>query len=151
MHRVLVVNGPNLNLLGAREPEVYGTETLADIEARLRARARAWSGLELVFFQSNSEGALIDWVQAHAPGAAGVILNPGGLAHTSVALRDAVAAFGTPTIEVHLSNIHAREPFRRRSLVAGACVGCVCGLGSFGYEVALEALARRAGLASPRG
>lgn len=150
MHHVLVVNGPNLNLLGRREPEVYGTETLADVEARLRARARAWTGLELVFFQSNGEGALIDWVQAEAPGAIGVILNPGGLAHTSVALRDAVAAVGTPTIEVHLSNIYARESFRRRSLVAGACIGCICGLGSYGYEVALEALARRAGLV-PRG
>jgi 3-dehydroquinate dehydratase-2 len=145
--RILVANGPNLNLLGGREPEVYGTTTLAEIEARLRAQASRWRDLELVFVQSNSEGALIDWLQAQAPAAAGIVINPGGLAHTSVALRDALAALGRPTVEVHLTNIHAREPFRRRSLLAGACLGVVCGLGPFGYEAALDGLARRLGVA----
>lgn len=143
MPRILVVHGPNLNLLGGREPEVYGTETLSDIETRLRARARSWPGLELVFFQSNGEGEIIDWLQAQAPLAHAAIVNAAGLTHTSVALRDAVRATRLPAVEVHLSNIYAREPFRRRSLLAGVCVGSVCGLGALGYEAALEALARR--------
>lgn len=150
MRRILVVNGPNLNLLGAREPEVYGRETLADLESRLRRAAQRWPDVELVFFQSNGEGALIDFLQAQAAHAAGAILNAGGLTHTSVALRDAVRAVGLPTVEVHLTNIYAREPFRRRSLLAGVCVGSVVGLGHFGYEVALEALVRRDG-GSTRG
>jgi 3-dehydroquinate dehydratase-2 len=146
--RVLVVNGPNLDQLGRREPELYGRSTLADVEARLRTVAQGWRDLELAFFQSNSEGAIIDYLHAEAPRAGGLIFNPGGLAHTSVSLRDAVAACGVPAIEVHITNIHAREPFRRRSLVAGVCVGSVCGLGTFGYEAALAALASRAGLAA---
>ncbi|MFQ5600565.1 MAG: type II 3-dehydroquinate dehydratase [Candidatus Krumholzibacteriia bacterium] len=145
-HRVLVLNGPNLNLLGRREPEVYGSETLADVEERLRRRAWRWPALQLEFFQSNGEGELIDWLHEKAPGAHGAILNPGGLTHTSVALRDAVAAAGLPAIEVHISNIYARESFRRRSLLAGVCVASLCGLGTLGYEAALECLARNAGL-----
>jgi 3-dehydroquinate dehydratase-2 len=151
MRRILVVNGPNLNLLGRREPEVYGHETLADLEARLHGAARRWPDVELVFFQSNGEGEIIDFLQAEAPAAAGVILNAAGLTHTSVALRDAVRAAGVPTIEVHLSNIWAREPFRRRSLLAGVCTGSICGLGVFGYEAALEALVRRDGDSTRRG
>jgi len=146
MVRILVGQGPNLNLLGTREPEVYGRVTLADIEARLRAQAAACGGCELAFFQSNSEGALLDWLHGEAPRAQGVILNPGGLAHTSVVLRDAVRAIALPTIEVHWSNIHAREPFRRRSLLAGVCLGVVAGLGITGYEAALEALCRHLGV-----
>jgi 3-dehydroquinate dehydratase-2 len=146
--RVLVMNGPNLNLLGQREPELYGRETLATIEARLADIASAFRDLQLAFFQSNSEGALIDTLHGEGRTAGGIVINPGGLAHTSVALRDAVAAIGVATIEVHLTNIHAREPFRRRSLLAGACVGTICGLGSLGYELALRALAERAGLAA---
>lgn len=144
--RVLVVQGPNLNLLGTREPEIYGTTSLADIEARLRAAARRWRDLELEFFQSNSEGALLDALHAAGMRDGGIILNPGGLAHTSVVLRDAIAALRIPTIEVHVSNVHAREPFRRRLLSAGACAGVITGLGAFGYEAALQALAERAGL-----
>lgn len=143
MLRILVGHGPNLNLLGKREPAIYGPTTLAGIETQLRAQAASLGGLELVFFQSNSEGALLDWLHGQAPRAQGVILNPGGLAHTSVVLRDAIAAIGLPTIEVHLSNIHAREPFRRRSLLAGVCLGVVTGLGMTGYEAALAALHRR--------
>jgi 3-dehydroquinate dehydratase-2 len=127
-------------LLGEREPHIYGRATLAQIEDRLRARAAELGGCELSFFQSNSEGELLDWLHREAPRAHGVILNPGGLAHTSVVLRDAVAAVGLPAVEVHLSNIHAREPFRRRSLLAGVCLGVVSGLGIVGYEAALEAL-----------
>ena len=145
MPRVLVCNGPNLNLLGQRQPEIYGHASLADIEARLRFLARRWQDVELDFFQSNAEGEIIDWLQAQAPRAQGAIVNPGGLAHTSVVLRDAVAALGLDTVEVHLSNIYAREPFRRRSLLSGVCVGCISGLGAFGYEAALAALARRRG------
>lgn len=146
MPRLLVVNGPNLNLLGQRQPAIYGNETLADIEARLRQAARHWVDLELRFFQSNAEGAILDWLQEEGPQAAGIILNPGGLTHGSVCLRDVVEALERPCVEVHLSNIHGRERFRRRSLVAGVCVGSICGFGAFGYEAALEALARRLGL-----
>lgn len=144
--RVVVVQGPNLNLLGTREPDIYGTTSLADIETRLRAAARAWRDLQLEFVQSNSEGVLVDALHAAGANAGGVILNPGGLAHTSVVLRDAIAALRIPTIEVHLSNVHAREPFRRRLLSAGACAGVISGLGAFGYEAALQALAEMAGL-----
>ena len=146
--RILVVNGPNLNLLGTREPQIYGSTTLAQIEMRLRELAVQWPGLELEFFQSNSEGAILDYLHAQGPRAHGIVINPGGLAHSSVALRDAVAAIGIPAVEVHVTNIHAREPFRRRSLLAGVCRGSVCGLGPYGYEAALEALAR-AGHAAP--
>lgn len=142
MFRVLVVNGPNLNWLGKRDPEVYGHESLQDVEHMLRARGGAWTGLELEFYQSNAEGALIDWLQRQGPEAHGLILNPGGLAHSSVALRDAVDALDVPAIEVHISNIFAREPFRRRSLLAGVCVGSISGLGTYGYAAALDALAR---------
>jgi 3-dehydroquinate dehydratase-2 len=148
MHRVLVVNGPNLNWLGKREPEVYGTETLKDVESMLLRRARSWDELELQFFQSNSEGEIIDWLQVRAPEAHGLIINPGGLTHSSVSLRDAIAALELPTLEVHISNIFAREPFRRRSLIAGACVGCISGLGAYGYVAALDSLAQRAQLAA---
>jgi 3-dehydroquinate dehydratase-2 len=136
--RILVVNGPNLNLLGTREPEVYGRESLADIEARLRARASA-RGAECLVFQSNHEGGLIDRIHAARQERIDwILLNPGGLTHTSVALRDALAAVRIPFIEVHLSNIHAREPFRHHSYFSDAAVGTICGLGSRGYDLALE-------------
>src|SRR5919199_4762269 len=139
---VYVLNGPNLNLLGTREPEVYGADTLDDIAGRLEDRARAL-GLALEMRQSNHEGHLIDWLhEAQAEGAKAVILNPGGFTHTSVALHDAVKAITTPVIEVHLSNPHARESFRRRSFVAPVARGTIAGLGALGYELALDAAAR---------
>jgi len=140
MH-ILVLHGPNLNLLGEREPEVYGRATLADIDARL-ADAAAARGVSVAFLQSNHEGVLIDAVHAAIGTADGIIVNPGGFTHTSVALRDAIAA-GPPAIEVHLSNIHAREPFRRESLLAPVCVGGIYGLGAIGYVLAIEALIER--------
>lgn len=143
--RILVADGPNLNLLGSREPEIYGRTTRDDIEAAMRRVAAHWHGLDLAFFQTNAEGALLDWLHAEAPRAQGLVINPGGWGHTSVALRDAVAAIAIPTIEVHLTNVHAREPFRRRSLLAGVCVGTIAGLGPYGYEAALVALCRRLG------
>ena len=139
---VYVLNGPNLNLLGMREPEIYGHETLDDIAGRLDDRAREL-GLTIDLRQSNHEGHLIDWLhEANAQGAKAVILNPGGFTHTSVALHDAVKAISVPVIEVHLSNPAARESFRHRSFVAPVAKGSITGLGALGYEVALEAAAR---------
>ena len=139
---VYVLNGPNLNLLGAREPEIYGTETLDEIAGRLEDRAREL-GVEVEIRQSNHEGHLIDWLhEAQAEGAKAVILNAGGFTHSSVALHDAVKAIATPVIEVHLSNPQARESFRRRSLIAAAARGTITGFGAVGYLLALDAAAR---------
>lgn len=138
---VFVLNGPNLNLLGSREPDIYGSETLDDIASKLEDRAQQL-GLEVDVRQSNHEGHLIDWLhEAASRGAAGVILNPGGYTHTSVALHDAIKAIGVPVIEVHLSNPHAREAFRHKSFVSSAAKGTIAGLGSTGYILALEAIA----------
>jgi 3-dehydroquinate dehydratase-2 len=136
--KILVLHGPNLNLLGSREPEIYGRETLADIDRRLIALGKA-AGTLVICFQSNHEGALIDRVQqAKAEQVGYIIANPAGFTHTSVALRDALAGVAIPFIEVHLSNIHAREPFRRRSFFSAQAAGTICGLGSRGYELALQ-------------
>ncbi|MBS0254918.1 MAG: type II 3-dehydroquinate dehydratase [Proteobacteria bacterium] len=138
---IYVLNGPNLNLLGTREPEIYGSQTLDDIAALLDDRAREM-GLAIELRQSNHEGHLVDWLhEAQAEGAAGVILNAGALTHTSVALHDAVKAIQTPVIEVHLSNPHAREAFRHHSFISAVARGVICGLGARGYLLALEALA----------
>ncbi len=143
MKRLLIVNGPNLNLLGTREPSVYGTSTLAEIEAMLRARA-AELGCEVVFFQSNSEGELLDFIQREAPTATGIVLNPGALTHYSYALYDCLRAVRTPAVEVHLSNLHARqESFRSKDVTAAAAVGVIQGLGARGYVLAMEYLVDR--------
>jgi len=136
--RILVLHGPNLNLLGTREPEVYGRETLEEINGRLERAAEA-GGARIAFFQSNHEGDLVDRVQAaRAEGFGFIVINPGGLTHTSVALRDALAGVAIPFVEVHLSNIHAREPFRRHSYFSDTAVGTICGFGSHGYDFALQ-------------
>jgi len=136
--RILVVHGPNLNLLGSREPDVYGRETLSDINTALASQAAA-GGAQLITFQSNHEGDLIDRVQAARSEAVSfIIINPGGFTHTSIALRDALAAVAIPFVEVHLSNIHAREPFRRHSCFSDIAVGVICGLGGHGYRLALD-------------
>lgn len=141
--RILVLHGPNLNLLGTREPGIYGRSTLADIHVAMEAQGRA-AGVQVESFQSNSEGELIDRVQSAASeGVRFIIINPAGYTHTSIALRDALAAVAIPFIEVHLSNIHAREPFRHRSYFSDLAVGVVCGLGSQGYELALAAALTR--------
>ena len=135
---VLVLNGPNLNLLGSREPQIYGSVTLADIERDLAAEA-ARQQARVSFFQSNHEGALVDRIQAAACEAVDfIVINAGALTHTSVALRDALAAVGIPFIEVHLSNVHRREPFRHRSYLADLAVGVIAGLGADGYRCALR-------------
>jgi 3-dehydroquinate dehydratase-2 len=141
---ILVLNGPNLNILGAREPDVYGHETMAEIEAACAKRASAL-GLEVEFRQSNSEGELVDWIQGARNGYAGLIVNAGAYTHTSVALLDALLACDVPVIEVHLSNILQREDFRHHSYVSKAARGLICGFGGFGYEMALEAAARMLG------
>lgn len=143
MAQLLVLHGPNLNLLGNREPEIYGRQTLADIDADLRARAEA-AGHALATFQSNDEGALVDRVQASRnDGTACILINPAAFTHTSVALRDALAAAGVPFIEVHLSNPHAREPFRRTSYFSDLAVGIVSGFGADSYRLALQAALAR--------
>ncbi|MCB1898766.1 type II 3-dehydroquinate dehydratase [Cognatazoarcus halotolerans] len=136
--RILVLHGPNLNLLGTREPEIYGRTTLGDIHAAMESRARA-NGFMLESFQSNHEGQLIDRVQAAAAeGVEFVIINPAAYTHTSVALRDALTGVDLPFVEVHLSNVHAREPFRHHSYFSDRAVGVICGLGAYGYMAALE-------------
>jgi len=142
---ILVLNGPNLNLLGTREPSIYGRDSLADIEAACRARAEALK-LGLEFRQSNHEGELIDWVQAARGRMAGIVINPAGYGHSSVALLDALLASELPVIEVHLSNIFRREAFRRHSYVSEAARGVICGLGPRGYLLALDALADMIGI-----
>jgi 3-dehydroquinate dehydratase-2 len=137
---VFILNGPNLNLLGVREPSIYGRDTLGDVEERCTARAAAL-GLEIDFRQSNHEGQLVDWIQEARESADGIILNAGALTHTSVALLDALSAAELPVIEVHLSNIFRRESFRHHSYVSLAANGVICGLGAQGYEFALDAVA----------
>jgi len=139
MHKILVLHGPNLNLLGTREPEVYGRLTLGEIDSRL-VSAGEELGLQVRSVQSNSEGDLIDALHDARAWASGVIFNPGGYTHTSVALRDAVSAIGIPVVEVHLSNVYAREEFRKRSLISPACRGKIVGFGWRSYWLALHAL-----------
>ena len=137
--RILVIHGPNLNTLGTREPAVYGTTTLDAINADLAALAKE-RGAEVEFFQSNHEGALIDRIQEAASWADGILINPGGFSHTSVSLRDALTGTGLPIVEVHLSNIFAREEFREHSFVSGVALGVISGLGPLGYRLGLQAL-----------
>ncbi len=139
MDRIVIVNGPNLNLLGTREPEVYGRHTLADVESLCRAAAEK-AGLELVFMQSNHEGEMIDAIH-EARGARGLVINAGAYTHTSVALRDAVAGVSVPAVEVHISNVHAREEFRHHSYLSAVCRAVIVGAGIEGYRFAVELLA----------
>ena len=136
--KILFLNGPNLNLLGTREPEVYGHTTLADIEAQVRERA-AQHKVEVDFRQSNQEGELVNWIQEAKGKFAAIVINAAAYTHTSVALRDAISAVGVPTVEIHLSNIHAREEFRHKSHIAGVCLGQISGFGLFSYVLAVEA------------
>tara|TARA_B110000971_G_C19994636_1_gene493670 strand:+ start:236 stop:679 length:444 start_codon:yes stop_codon:yes gene_type:complete len=139
---ITIINGPNLNLLGTREPDIYGTTTLADIEAMCVARAKT-HGLSAHCFQSNDEGELVNLIQQARESAAGLVINAGAYSHTSVAILDALQAVAAPIMEVHLSNIFAREEFRHHSYVSGVAAGVICGLGAQGYEMAIDALATR--------
>ncbi len=141
---IYVLNGPNLNLLGQREPEVYGHATLDDVRDRVTTRAKDF-GLAIEFLQSNKEGQLVDWIQDARTEAGGLIINAGAYTHTSVAILDALLAADIPCVEVHLSNIFQREEFRHHSYISSACVGVICGFGVKSYELAVEALAERLG------
>ncbi len=136
---ILIINGPNLNMLGQREPGIYGHRTLDDIRALCEARARG-HGFTVDFRQSNREGELVDWIQQARESHAGIVVNAGGYTHTSIAIMDALSAVNLPAVEVHLSNIHRREPFRHRSYVALAARGSICGFGAHGYALALDAM-----------
>jgi 3-dehydroquinate dehydratase II len=138
---VYILNGPNLNLLGTREPEVYGRTTLGEIESACRSAA-ADHGMEIKFLQSNHEGDLIDWIHEARSEGASILINPAAFTHTSIAIRDALSACAAPIVEVHLSNIHGREPFRHLSHVSPVATGVICGFGAHGYLLGLEALAR---------
>lgn len=138
---IFVLNGPNLNLLGSREPRIYGTQTLDDVKASLDERAKDL-GVRVDFRQSNHEGELVDWIQEAMAKASAIIINAGAYSHTSIAIRDALAALQIPIVEVHLSNIHAREPFRRQSFISQVARGAIVGLGSLGYLLALDAAAQ---------
>jgi 3-dehydroquinate dehydratase II len=140
MAKIMVLNGPNLNLLGTREPEIYGHDTLADIEARLQARARM-HGLELEFRQANHEGELVTWIQEARTTSAGIIINPAAYTHTSIAILDALLTCEMPIIELHLSNPHRRDAFRHQSYTSRVATGIVAGFGARGYEIALDAMA----------
>ena len=149
MAKILVLHGPNLNLLGAREPHIYGRETLADINQQLVERAQA-AGHELAWFQSNAEHELIGRIQqARDDQTSMIVFNPGAFTHTSIALRDALAAVAIPFIEVHLSNVHAREPFRRHSYLSDIAIGVICGFGADSYRLALDATLRRLQATAP--
>ena len=146
---IFVLNGPNLNLLGAREPHIYGAETLSDIEDRCAVKAKTL-GFALVFRQSNKEGELVDWLNEAATGAAAVVINPAAYGHTSIALHDAIKAMATPVVECHLSNPTAREEFRHKSMVSLAAKGVISGFGAKGYELAIEAAAHLAASTPPQ-
>jgi 3-dehydroquinate dehydratase-2 len=149
MARLLLLNGPNLNLLGRREPHLYGSTSLADIETAVAEDARA-AGHQLDTFQTNSEAALVDRIQQSVGQTDFILLNPGALTHTSVALRDALLAVGIPFIEIHLSNVYAREEFRRHSYVSDVAVGVITGLGALGYQLALQAACAQLARAQPK-
>lgn len=140
--KILIVNGPNLNLLGEREPEIYGSDTLADVNQWIASHSIA-NGHDLSFYQSNYEGSIIDTLQAHRKSADGVVINPGGLTHYSIALRDAIAGCQVPTVEVHISDIHAREAFRQVSVVTDVCIAQISGHGKLGYVEAIDILVKR--------
>ena len=142
--RILIMNGPNLNLLGTRQPEVYGRTTLSDVEDMCRSEAQTL-GVTVSFFQSNSEGALLDALHGARGHQDGVILNAGAYTHTSVALRDAISGIELPVVELHISNVHAREPFRHHSMISAVVLGQIAGFGVNGYRVALRALAAHIG------
>lgn len=145
MAKILVLHGPNLNLLGVREPEIYGRDTLADINSALTTRASE-AGHSVAYFQSNAEHELVGRIhQARDEGVAFIVINPGAFTHTSISLRDALTGVAIPFIEVHLSNPHAREPFRHTSYLSDVAVGVICGLGAHGYQLALDAALRRVG------
>ena len=143
MKRLMILNGPNLNLLGVREPHIYGTTTLAQIKAECEQHA-ARLGLELAFHQSNHEGELVDWIQSARQDADAIIINPAGYSFTSIAILDAIKAFEGPVLEVHISNIHARDEYHRHSKISSAATAVICGLGPYGYIAAMHAIAQMA-------